>query len=233
MGLLRLFRRWPRVATAYVLAMLGAYIWWILQSPQSRLSVLVASSTDIAHLERAPWVVLPASSIWSGNMFGYWAVAILLCLGALERVRGALVTIVTGAVAHVVGTVVSEGITAARIAAGELSGSARHVLDVGPSYAVAACATAVVFSPGANRWLRLACALTLVPLVVTAFDFSDASQVAAIGHAVAMLTGVGVGRWRCRAQRRGEDGASERGTSERECRAQPRSAMASPLIDTA
>jgi hypothetical protein len=199
MVVLRVLRRWPRVASAYVLTLLGAYLWWVLQSPQARLSVLAASSTDIAHLEHVPWIVIPASSIWSGDMFGYWAVVVLLCVGALERLRGGLVTVVTGAVAHVVGTGVSEGITALRIAAGNLSVSAEHLLDVGPSYAVAACATAVVFSSGANRWLRWACALTLVPLVVTAFDFSDESQVAAIGHAVAMLTGIVVARWRLRA----------------------------------
>ena len=198
MALLRLLRRWPRVATGYVLTLLGAYVWWVLQSPQARLSVLAASSTDISHLEHVPWIVIPASSIWSGHLFGYWAVVVLLCLGALERLRGGLVTLATGAIAHVVGTVVSEGVTAVRIATGDLSTSARHVLDVGPSYAVAACATAVVFSPGAHRWLRWACALTLVPLVVTAFDFSDENQVAAIGHAVAMLTGIVVARWRLR-----------------------------------
>src|SRR3954453_16044176 len=103
MGLLRLLRRWPRVATAYVLALLGAYIWWVLQSPQARLSVLAASSTDIAHLERAPWGVLPASSLWPGDDLGYWAIVVLLCVGALERPRRALVPVVTGAVAHVVG----------------------------------------------------------------------------------------------------------------------------------
>jgi hypothetical protein len=198
MAALRLLRRWPRVASAYVLTLLGAYIWWVLQSPHTRLSVLAASSTDLAHLERVPWLVLPASSIWPGDAFGYWAVVVLLCLGALERLRGWLVTAVTGAVAHVVGTLVSEGVTAVRIAAGDLSSSARHLLDVGPSYAVAACATAVVFSPGAHRWLRWACALTLLPLIVTAFDFTDENQVAAIGHAVAILTGVAVGRWRAR-----------------------------------
>src|SRR3954464_15523813 len=202
MALLRLFRRWPRVATGYVLALLGAYIWWILQSPPARLAELAASRTDTAPPQPAPWVGLPASSIWSGNMFGYWAVAILLCLGALERIRGALTTAVLGTVAHVVGTVVSEGVTAARIAAGDLSSSARHLLDVGPSYVVAACATAVIFSPGANRWLRLTCAVTLVPLLVAAFNFSDEAQVAAIGHATAMLVGVvavrltPVRRWR-------------------------------------
>jgi hypothetical protein len=198
MLVLRVLRRWPRVAGAYVLTLLGAYIWWILQSPHTRLSVLAASSTDISHLERVPWIVLPASSIWSGDLFGYWAVVILLCVGALERLRGGLVTLLTGAVAHVVATGVSEGITAVRIAAGNLSGSAEHLLDVGPSYAVAACAAAVAFSPHANRWLRLACALTLAPLVVTAFDFSEESQVAAIGHAVAMLIGIAAARWRRR-----------------------------------
>ncbi|HET6816812.1 MAG TPA: rhomboid-like protein [Mycobacteriales bacterium] len=195
---LLMLRRWPRVASAYVLTLLGAYVWWILQSPHTRLSVLAASSTDLAHLERVPWLVIPASSIWPGDMFGYWAVVVLLCVGALERLRGGLVALATGAVAHVVGTGVSEGVTAARIAAGNLSASAKHLLDVGPSYAVAACAAAVVFSPNANRWLRGACALTLLPLVITAFDSSDESQVAAIGHAVAMLTGIVVARWQRR-----------------------------------
>jgi len=204
MAPLRHIARLPRVAVAFVVVQFGAYLWWLLQTPQIRLSVLVSSSTDIAHLERVPWLVLPASSIWSGDLFGYWAVVVLLCVGALERLRGGIVTLVTGAIAHVVGTLVSQGVTAVRIAAGELSGSARHLLDVGPSYAVAACATAVVFTPGAKRWLRCACALTLVPLVVTAFaDFSDESQVAAIGHAVAMLVGVVAGRRRTIARNGG------------------------------
>jgi len=199
----RYLARWPRVASAYVATLVGAYAWWALQPPSIRHAVLSASSTDIAHLERVPWLVLPASSIWSGDLVGYWAVVVLLCLGGLERLRGALTTAIIGFAAHVLGTVVSEGITAARIAAGDLGASARNVLDVGPSYAVAACATAVVFSRTAPRWLRVACALTLVPLVVAAFDFSEESQVAAIGHAVAMLIGVVAARLtplrRCRS----------------------------------
>jgi hypothetical protein len=197
MRLPRLTRRWPIVGIAYTAMLVGAYIWWILQSPQQRLAVLTDSSTDLAHLQHAPWLVLPASSIWSGNFIAYWAIVVLLCLGALERLRGTLATVLIGVVAHVVSTGVSEGITAARIAAGDLSANAGHVLDVGPSYVVAACAAAVVASPGASRWLRLACGLTLLPLVVTALaDFSAESQVAAIGHAVAMLIGVAAGRSR-------------------------------------
>jgi hypothetical protein len=186
----RLSRRWPIVGTAYTAMLVGAYCWWILQSPQQRVAVLMDSSTDLAHLEKAPWQVLPESFVWPGNFIVYWAVVVLLCVGALELVRGPVVTLVTGLVAHVLGTLVSEGIVAIRIAAGELSSSARHLQDVGPSYIVAACAAAVIASPRAPRALRVGCAVTLVPLVVTAFDVHDTSQVASIGHAVAILVGL-------------------------------------------
>ena len=190
MRLLRLARRWPKVGIAYTAMLLGGYVWWVLQSPAQRSAVLTSSSTDLAHLERAPWLVLPASSIWSGDAIGWWVVATLLCLGALEFVRGPVVTLVTGVVAHVVATLVSEGMLAARIAAGEISSSARHLMDVGPSYIVASCAAAVIASPRASRTLRIGCALAIVPVYVAAFDFTDAGQVATTGHAVAILIGV-------------------------------------------
>ena len=185
----RLVRRWPKVGIAYTAMLLGGYIYWVLQSPHQRLAVLMDSSTDLAHLERVPWLVLPASSVWSGDAIGWWIVVTLMCLGALELIRGPLMTLVTGVVAHVVGTLVSQGIVAARIAAGELSSSARHVMDVGPSYVVASCAAAVIASPRAPRSLRIGCAVTIVPLFVAAFDFTDAAQVATIGHAVAIAVG--------------------------------------------
>jgi len=190
MRLLRVVRRWPKVGIAYTAMLVGGYIWWVLQAPADRLAVLSASSTDLAHLERAPWLVLPASSVWSGDAIGWWIGATLLCLGALELVRGPVMTLVTGVVAHVVGTLVSQGIVAARIAAGELSSSARHLMDVGPSYIVASCAAAVIASPRASRSMRVACALAIVPLYVAAFDFTDDAQVATTGHAVAIAVGV-------------------------------------------
>ncbi len=193
-------RGWPVVGTAYVLLLVGAYVWWVAQPPGERLAAVAGSSTDLDHLEHVPWLVLPASSLWSGHLVGYWAAVALLCLGGLERLRGPLLTLGTGAVAHVVGTLVSEGVVAIRIAAGTLSSSARHVLDVGPSYVVASCAAAVVVSSGARTWVRVACGLTLVPLVVTAFDLSAAGQVAAVGHAVAVLVGVAAARLRAPAR---------------------------------
>jgi hypothetical protein len=199
MTLRRRLQCWPVVGLTYTGVLLGGWIWWMLQSAAERSWVLSASSTDLHNLLRVPWLVLPASSIWSGNLIAYWAVTVLVCLGALERIHGARSTLVIGVGAHVVSTVVSEGITAVRIAAGDLSASAGHLLDVGPSYIVAACAAAVVASRVTSRWWRLACGSTLVPLVVMAFaDLSDAGQVAAIGHAVAMLLGACAGRWRLR-----------------------------------
>jgi len=189
MPLWRRVRRWPMVGTVYTVMLAGGYLWWILQPAARRMSVLVDSSTDLAHLERVPWLVLPASSIWSGDNIGWWIGVTMLVLGALELAHGPVVTAVTALVAHVVGTLVSEGLIAARIAAGELSSSARHVLDVGPSYIVASCAAAVIASPRTPRSVRIFCALTFVPLFVAAFDFSDAGQVATIGHAVAIAVG--------------------------------------------
>jgi hypothetical protein len=186
---LQLVRRSPKVGIAYTLMLLGGYLWWILQPTGTRNAILAASSTNIAQLERVPWLVLPASSIWSGANIGWWIGATLLCLCALELAHGSIAAVVTGAVAHVVGTLASEGLIAARIAAGELSSSARHVLDVGPSYIVASCAAAVVASPRTPRSVRVMCALTFVPLFVAAFDFTDAGQVATIGHAVAIAVG--------------------------------------------
>jgi hypothetical protein len=191
---IRFVRRWPVVGIAYTAMLVGGYIWWILQPPARRAWVLAASSTNIVHLEHVPWRVLPASSIWSGDPIGWWVVATLLCLGALEMVRGPVVTIVTGLVAHVVGTLVSEGVLAIRIAAGELSSSGRQLLDVGPSYVVASCAAAVIASPRAPRALRIGCAVTIVPLYVAAFDFTDDGQVATIGHAVALTVGALIAR---------------------------------------
>jgi len=193
---LRLPGGWPIVGTVYTAMLVGGYLWWILQSQSQRLAVLMDSSTDLAHLERVPWLVLPASSVWSGNDIGWWVVVTLLCLGALELLYGPVMTLVTGIVAHVVGTLVSEGLVAARIAAGELSSSARHVMDVGPSYIVASCAAAVIASPRAPRGLRIACAVAIVPLFVAAFDFTEPAQVATVGHAVALVVGVAMARSR-------------------------------------
>jgi hypothetical protein len=196
MTLLRLGRRWPLVGSVYTAMLVGGYVWWMLQTPAQRLAVLTDSSTDLAHLEHAPWLVLPASSVWSGDAIGWWVAVTLLCLGALELVRGPVMTFVTGLVAHVLGTLVSEGMVAARIAAGELSTSARHLLDVGPSYVVASCAAAVISSPRAPRWMRIGCAAAIVPLYITAFDFTEDAQVATTGHAVALTVGALMARTR-------------------------------------
>jgi len=196
MSRMRLLRRCPKVGVAYTAMLFGGYLWWVLQPVARRVSILADSSTDLAHLERAPWLVLPASSIWSGGDIAWWLLAGLLCLCALELAHGPMAVAVTGAVAHVAGTLVSEGLIAVRIAAGQASTSARHLLDVGPSYIVAACAAAVVASPRAPKVVRVLCALTFVPLFVTAFDFTDAGQVATTGHAVALAVGVLMARTR-------------------------------------
>ena len=139
------------VAIAYALTLLGAYLWWILQSPQARLLACLLHPAPISpDLEHVPWRRHPASSIWSGtrSATGWWSSCSASAPWSAPRPFGDRADRRRRPCRR---HRVSEGITAPRIAAGNLSGSAEHMLDVGPSYAVAACATAVVFSSGANR----------------------------------------------------------------------------------
>src|SRR3954453_6761661 len=148
---LRVLRRSPKVGIAYTLMLLGGYLWWILQPAAQRAAILAASSTNLAHLERVPWLVLPASSIWSGDNIGWWIGATLLCLCALEMAHGSIAAFVTGWGAEVLCPLVFKGMLDARLSAGEVSSSSRHVLDVGPSYIVASCAAAVIASSRTPR----------------------------------------------------------------------------------
>jgi hypothetical protein len=186
-----LLARTPWVGTGYALVLVGAHVWLRAQSPAHRASVLAASSTDLVHLERAPWLVLPASALWPGPRWYYWVVAALVCVGSLEAVRGRLAA-----------SVVSEGQVAVRIAIGDLPESARRLLDVGPSYIVLGCGVAVIASVRAPLLARLACLAVLLPLATVAFDSDSPTLVAAVGHTVAVAVGVAAAlAWQWRSVR--------------------------------
>src|SRR5262249_890279 len=89
---------------------------------------------------------------------------------------------------HLIGSLVSEGIVAYRIDAGQLSAADRHLSDVGPSYVVL---SAIVIALAFGTWLaRSLAAVDLVILVFPGQIFAGLSQldVAAVGHLTAMLT---------------------------------------------
>jgi hypothetical protein len=159
-----------------------------------RLGLVSWASTNVANLAVRPLTTLAASAFVSEDPLIVWAVLTSAGLFLLvHRFGNRRAAILTGA-AHVLGTLVSEGIAALRLAIGAAPTALRHIADVGPSYVTVSALVAVAcFGPG--RWQRgvaLAGWLFLAPFLfegITGFD------VAAIGHVVAMATGVAIGVW--------------------------------------
>ena len=87
-----------------------------------------------------------------------------------------------------IGSLVSEGIVAYRVDAGQLAVANRYLTDVGPSYVVV---SAIVIALACGTWLaRALAAVDLVILVFPGHIFGGLSQldVSAVGHLTAMLT---------------------------------------------
>ena len=188
-------RRVPALTLAYAAALLATNIWLELASPRVEGRVLQDASTNLAHLLHDPWFVLPASALFTRGGLVYALIGCALCLAPLELVEGPRRALVIGLAGHVIGTLVSEAVVAVRIAAGDLPESARHVLDVGPSYILVATAAAVIASTRVGRRLRVLCALAIAPVFVyTAWRLPD-GRIDSIGHLTAGLVGIVSAVW--------------------------------------
>jgi len=161
---------------------------YILLDPGAQATFTGWASTNVANLEHEPVLPLLLSAFVAPGYLLTWPVLIALALfGANRAVGNARIALVCLA-AHVIGTLVSEGIVAYRVDAGQLSAASRHLTDVGPSYVVVA---AVVVALALGTWLaRALAAIDLVILVFPGAIFGGLSQldVAAVGHLTAMLT---------------------------------------------
>ena len=185
----------PLVTLVYAAALLATNAWLETSSMHTESRVLEATSTNIAHLVHDPWFVLPASAFFTRGGLAVAIAGCLICVGLLEVTAGWRMTLAVAATGHIVGTLVSEGVEAIRLAAGDIPDSARHLLDVGPSYILVACATTVIASRHADRRMRLICAVALAPIFVFTAWRLPAGRVDAIGHLTAALVGVGWARW--------------------------------------
>jgi Na+/H+ antiporter NhaC len=179
---------------------------YALLDPGAQATFTDWASTNVANLEHEPVVPLLLSAFVAPGYLLTWPVLIALALfGANRAVGNARIALVCLA-AHVIGTLVGEGIVAYRVDAGQLSAASRHLTDVGPSYVVVA-AVVVALARGGSRqassaggsrqassagtWLaRALAAIDLVILVFPGDIFGGLSQldVAAVGHLTAMLT---------------------------------------------
>jgi len=180
-----------RHATAwlYLAGVCAAEITYALLPGHDRDAVLAWTSTSVHNLEHHPVGCLVASAFFPTSFLLAWPVVIALAMFAAISVLGSWRTALTCAAGHVVGTVVSEGIVAYRIAHGSLPPADRFLLDVGPSYVVmAAVAIALLY----GRWpARTAAAIDLVLLIFVGQIFAGLSrlEVAAVGHLTALITG--------------------------------------------
>jgi membrane associated rhomboid family serine protease len=185
-------RRVPLVSLGYASVLVAAHFWLESLRPAHRARVLMSTSTDVYHLEHDPWRVLPLSALWAQGWLALWVLAVAICLGLLELSFGALPTLGIAAGGHLLGTIVSEGVVALRVNVGDLPASARHLLDVGPSYVVVACGVALAAAPSVRRSWRLVAALSLVPLTIESLDGLPSGEVDAIGHVVAAAVGAAI-----------------------------------------
>ncbi|HET7310194.1 MAG TPA: rhomboid-like protein [Mycobacteriales bacterium] len=182
--------RLPIVTAGYALALFVSNIWLELSAPRTEARVLHDVSTNLHHLTRDPWLVLPASAFFTRANVMFAVAGVILGVGALERIAGWRSALMAGITAHLLGTVVSEGIVAIRIAAHDVSPSARHLLDVGPSYVIVGCAAAAAVWVGTSRNVQIAAAAALTPLLVLTAVRLPHLKVDAIGHVTAALTGL-------------------------------------------
>jgi hypothetical protein len=163
------------------------------------------ASTSVHNLEHHPVGCLIVSAFVPSGFEPAWPFLIALALFGANHLLGNWRTLVTCAAGQLIGTLVSEGIVAYRVAAGTLPLADRYLLDVGPSYVVVA-AIAVGLLWG-NWLIRAAAALDFLLLIFVGQIFEGLShlELSAVGHLTALITGAGVGsllRWqRLRWQR--------------------------------
>jgi hypothetical protein len=149
------------------------------------------ASTNLANLRTRPLSVLLVSAFLVEDDRLAWVLLALAGLAATGWVFGAWRTAVLVASAHVLGTLISEGILWWRIAAGAVPASQEHIRDVGPSYVViAALVAGILYAP----WLaKVPCAVGFALVAPGSFRGLPHLELSSMGHTCAVLVAAGLG----------------------------------------
>jgi len=175
-------------AMAYLAGVVAAGLVYTRLDPHAQARLIAWASTNVANLEHEPVGPLLVSAFVTSGFFAAWPALIAPAVFGANRALGNTRTALVCLAGHVIGSLVSEGILAYRIDAGQLSAANRHISDVGPSYVVL---SAIVIALICGGWLvRALAAADLVVLVFPGQIFGGLSQldVAAVGHLTAALT---------------------------------------------
>ena len=182
-----MFRR-DAFAWAYLACYLAAELVWVLLSPRAQAGLTAWASTSVANLEHEPAGPLVLSAFVGPGSLLAWPVLIALAAFGASRALGNARTALACMAGHVIGSLLSEGIVAYRVDAGQLAVTDRYLTDVGPSYVVL---SAIVIAATCGTWLaRAAAALDFAVLVTGGHIFGGLSHldVSAVGHLTALVT---------------------------------------------
>ena len=199
-----LFSRYA-VAWIYLACVTGVGLCYAVLSPHHQAALVRWASTSVANLEHHPALCLVVSAFLPAESLAAWPALIALALFGANRVLGNGRTVLVCGVAQLAGTLVSEGVVAYRVHAGALPAADRYLVDIGPSYVVAAAITVALVC--GSRLARGAALADLAVLVFAGHIFAGLSrlQVAAVGHVTALAVGALAGgalMWQRRSQPR-------------------------------
>lgn len=186
----RALASWPRryAASLCYLGLLGvAELTYALISAAGKRQVLDLVSTNVANLGDHPVASVIGSAFFPGEYpLAWFCFAAVGLLGVNFRL-GNRKTALLCAVAQLLGTGVSEGIVAWRLAGGELPDAARHQLDTGPSFIVVpTLVLTIAFAPWLLRVPAVVCFVALLPYLfvgLTEWDVSATGHVTVIALA--------------------------------------------------
>lgn len=179
-------RWWP--AVAYPVALAAASLAVRARPPAERDAALLRASTNLDNLHDHPVRALIASAFLTEGDLVAWVLLAALGLAGVVAAAGPWWAVGVAAGAHLVGTAVSEGTLAARVAQGLEPASRRSILDVGPSFVVVGVLVATV-ACGISWWWRGAALAGFVLLAPSLFDGLLQADVAALGHVTAIVVG--------------------------------------------
>ncbi|MEV5570811.1 rhomboid-like protein [Spirillospora sp. NPDC052269] len=168
------------------LALAEAAVW--LLSPESKARVVDWVSTNVANLSHHPLGSLAASALVPDSYPLVWVGMAVVALFPVNALLGNRRTVLLFVLLHVVGTLVSEGVVAWRVAHGALPEAARHQLDTGPSFVLVPGLVLVILF--GTWWWRPVAAAGLWALWPYLFEGLGQLEVAAVGHVTVMVLAV-------------------------------------------
>lgn len=201
--MLRFARRYPLpvVYIAMFCAVSSVYVWML--QPAGQRALVDNAATNLNNLGSDPVGTMVMSAFVAEAAPWMWVAFAVVGLFPVAHRFGNLRALFLIATAQIVGTLVSEGVVAWQIAAGQVPLSQRLLPDVGPSYVIASALIATILYGSehpavrggvfAGPWWRLGAFLGLAVLAPHLFNGIGHLDVAAVGHTVALITGALIG----------------------------------------